>query len=99
MNYFCSQVCKGVFLTQKSLDWDGDSHEDGAAEADVCDWVDDVGEADGVGRAASLECLEGVVDPSDDNVDGVKTGEGKQELRETLPSKPGKGVHYSFFPV
>jgi len=71
---------QGVADTQEPLDRDGHRHEDGSAEPDVCDWVDDVGKGDGVCIAICIECLEGVVDTADNNINSIKTCQGKKKL-------------------
>ena len=69
---------------QEPLDGDCHRHEDGPAEADVGDGVDDEGEADDVGVAAHLKWLEGVVDAADDNVDCVKARQSEQQPVKTI---------------
>ena len=69
---------------QEPLDGDGHGHEDGPAQADVGDRVDDEGEADVVRVAARLERLEGVVDAAYDDVSGVEAGQGDQQLVKTV---------------
>ena len=69
---------------KEPFDGDGHRHEDGPTEADVGDGVDDVGKTDGVCIVVNLEGLEGVVDPPDDDVDGVEASQSHQKLMETV---------------
>lgn len=76
---------EGVADAEKSLQADGHRHEDGAAQADVGERVEEVREGDGVDIQPYLKCPDIVVDPPTDDVEGVKKCKSDQELVETVP--------------
>ena len=64
---------------EEPFDGDGHRHEDGPTEADVGDGVDDVGKTDSVCIVVGIsEGMEGVVDPPDDDVNGVEASQSHQ---------------------
>ena len=69
-----------VTNTQESLDGDGHRHKYCSTKPDVCDRVDNIREGNRVCITVCIKCLEGVVDSADNNVNSIKTREGKKEL-------------------